>query len=140
MNACIRALGSDQERAGWELREASFENQHRVASRSLLFVTRLVLSAFRCRLFPPPPSSFVATAGRVAQLADHLPAALLILFLVAGPPIAKSRLDFVGLLALNLSMGQWLSIPMILVGVAVVVYALRNPSASKGAPLTASES
>ena len=40
----------------------------------------------------------------------------------------------------GLSMGQWLSIPMILVGVAVVVYALRNPSASKGAPLTASES
>ncbi|WP_010408285.1 prolipoprotein diacylglyceryl transferase [Citromicrobium sp. JLT1363] len=40
----------------------------------------------------------------------------------------------------GLSMGQWLSIPMILVGVAVVIYALRNPSASKGAPLSASES
>jgi phosphatidylglycerol:prolipoprotein diacylglycerol transferase len=34
--------------------------------------------------------------------------------------------DFLGLLALNLSMGQWLSIPMILFGISIVVWAYRR--------------
>lgn len=34
--------------------------------------------------------------------------------------------DFLGLLALNLSMGQWLSIPMILFGVAILVWSGRH--------------
>jgi phosphatidylglycerol:prolipoprotein diacylglycerol transferase len=35
--------------------------------------------------------------------------------------------DFLGLLALNLSMGQWLSMPMIAIGVAMLVWAWRAP-------------
>ena len=35
--------------------------------------------------------------------------------------------DFLGLLALGLSMGQWLSIPMILVGIGLMVWAYKNP-------------
>ena len=35
--------------------------------------------------------------------------------------------DFLGLLALNLSMGQWLSLPMIAVGVVLLVWAWRRP-------------
>src|SRR5690242_7143162 len=35
--------------------------------------------------------------------------------------------DFLGLLALDLSMGQWLSAPMIVVGVALLVWAWRRP-------------
>ena len=34
--------------------------------------------------------------------------------------------DFLGLLALNLSMGQWLSAPMILAGIALYAWALRQ--------------
>jgi phosphatidylglycerol:prolipoprotein diacylglycerol transferase len=34
--------------------------------------------------------------------------------------------DFLGLLALNLSMGQWLSLPMILAGIALFAWSLRN--------------
>jgi len=34
--------------------------------------------------------------------------------------------DFLGLLALNLSMGQWLSLPMILAGIALYAWALRR--------------
>jgi phosphatidylglycerol:prolipoprotein diacylglycerol transferase len=34
--------------------------------------------------------------------------------------------DFLGLLALNLSMGQWLSVPMVLAGVALLAWALRR--------------
>jgi phosphatidylglycerol:prolipoprotein diacylglycerol transferase len=35
--------------------------------------------------------------------------------------------DFLGLLALNLSMGQWLSLPMIVVGVGMLIWAWRRP-------------
>jgi phosphatidylglycerol---prolipoprotein diacylglyceryl transferase len=35
--------------------------------------------------------------------------------------------DFLGLLALNLSMGQWLSLPMIIVGALVLVWTWRRP-------------
>src|SRR3954471_23379647 len=35
--------------------------------------------------------------------------------------------DFLGLLALNLSMGQWLSLPMILAGLALFAWAWRRP-------------
>jgi phosphatidylglycerol:prolipoprotein diacylglycerol transferase len=34
--------------------------------------------------------------------------------------------DFLGLLALNLSMGQWLSLPMILAGVGLLTWARRK--------------
>jgi phosphatidylglycerol:prolipoprotein diacylglycerol transferase len=36
--------------------------------------------------------------------------------------------DYLGLLAFNMSMGQWLSVPMILVGVALLAYAYRRPA------------
>jgi len=35
--------------------------------------------------------------------------------------------DFLGLLALNLSMGQWLSLPMIVTGIGMLVWAWRQP-------------
>lgn len=35
--------------------------------------------------------------------------------------------DFLGLLALGLSMGQWLSLPMILIGVAMLAWAFQRP-------------
>jgi phosphatidylglycerol---prolipoprotein diacylglyceryl transferase len=35
--------------------------------------------------------------------------------------------DFLGLLALNLSMGQWLSLPMIAAGIAMLAWAWRKP-------------
>jgi phosphatidylglycerol:prolipoprotein diacylglycerol transferase len=35
--------------------------------------------------------------------------------------------DFLGLLALNLSMGQWLSLPMIVAGIGLLVWAWRRP-------------
>jgi phosphatidylglycerol:prolipoprotein diacylglycerol transferase len=35
--------------------------------------------------------------------------------------------DFLGLLALNLSMGQWLSAPMIAFGIGMLVWAWRRP-------------
>jgi len=35
--------------------------------------------------------------------------------------------DFLGLLTLNLSMGQWLSVPMILIGVGMLVWTWRRP-------------
>jgi phosphatidylglycerol---prolipoprotein diacylglyceryl transferase len=34
--------------------------------------------------------------------------------------------DFLGLLALGLSMGQWLSVPMVVLGVGLLAYALRK--------------
>jgi phosphatidylglycerol:prolipoprotein diacylglycerol transferase len=34
--------------------------------------------------------------------------------------------DYLGLLALNLSMGQWLSLPMIVIGVAMMIWAYRS--------------
>jgi phosphatidylglycerol:prolipoprotein diacylglycerol transferase len=34
--------------------------------------------------------------------------------------------DFLGLLALNLSMGQWLSLPMVLAGLALFFWAWRR--------------
>jgi phosphatidylglycerol:prolipoprotein diacylglycerol transferase len=34
--------------------------------------------------------------------------------------------DFLGLLALNLSMGQWLSLPMIAAGIALYAWAVRR--------------
>lgn len=39
--------------------------------------------------------------------------------------------DFLGLLAFNLSMGQWLSLPMIVLGVAMLVWAYRRPPAAR---------
>jgi phosphatidylglycerol:prolipoprotein diacylglycerol transferase len=35
--------------------------------------------------------------------------------------------DFLGLLALNLSMGQWLSLPMIAAGAGLLIWAWRQP-------------
>ncbi len=35
--------------------------------------------------------------------------------------------DFLGLLSLGMSMGQWLSLPMIIVGIALLTYSLRRP-------------
>jgi phosphatidylglycerol:prolipoprotein diacylglycerol transferase len=37
---------------------------------------------------------------------------------------------FLGVLALGLTMGQWLSVPMIAVGAAMMIWAYRNPAAS----------
>jgi phosphatidylglycerol:prolipoprotein diacylglycerol transferase len=37
--------------------------------------------------------------------------------------------DFLGFLALGLTMGQWLSLPMVLAGVALMVWAYRRPAA-----------
>ena len=34
--------------------------------------------------------------------------------------------DFLGLLAFNLSMGQWLSLPMIIAGIAMLAWAVRK--------------
>ena len=40
--------------------------------------------------------------------------------------------DFLGLLAMGLSMGQWLSLPMILIGVAMMIWAYRkNPGQTR---------
>ena len=39
---------------------------------------------------------------------------------------ARQPDDFLGLLRLNLSMGQWLSVPMIVIGVAMMVWAYRR--------------
>ncbi len=36
--------------------------------------------------------------------------------------------DFLGLLALGMSMGQWLSLPMVVVGVALLAWAYRSPA------------
>ena len=36
--------------------------------------------------------------------------------------------DFLGLLSLGLSMGQWLSLPMLLTGIGMMVWAYRRPS------------
>jgi phosphatidylglycerol:prolipoprotein diacylglycerol transferase len=38
--------------------------------------------------------------------------------------------DFLGMLALNFTMGQWLSIPMVLAGIAMLVWALKRPKKS----------
>ena len=35
--------------------------------------------------------------------------------------------DFLGLLALGMSMGQWLSLPMVLAGLALMAWAYRRP-------------
>ena len=35
--------------------------------------------------------------------------------------------DFLGLLTLNMSMGQWLSLPMVVAGVVMMVLASRRP-------------
>ena len=37
--------------------------------------------------------------------------------------------DFLGILALNMSMGQWLSLPMVLLGMAMFVWSYRNTTA-----------
>jgi phosphatidylglycerol---prolipoprotein diacylglyceryl transferase len=39
---------------------------------------------------------------------------------------AREPDDFLGLLAMGLSMGQWLSMPMILAGVVMLVWAYRR--------------
>ena len=36
--------------------------------------------------------------------------------------------DFLGLLTFNMSMGQWLSLPMVLIGVAMLIWAYRQPA------------
>ena len=41
--------------------------------------------------------------------------------------------DFLGLLAFGMSMGQWLSVPMILAGAAMMLWAYRNDRAAAGA-------
>ena len=41
--------------------------------------------------------------------------------------------SFLGLLALRLSMGQWLSLPMIAIGAALMVYFIRTPAAAQPA-------
>ena len=43
---------------------------------------------------------------------------------------AREPDNFLGLLAMGLSMGQWLSLPMMLAGVALLVWASRRPAAS----------
>lgn len=45
--------------------------------------------------------------------------------------------DFLGLLAMNLSMGQWLSLPMIIVGIAMIAWAYRRAGSDR-ARLTSS--
>jgi phosphatidylglycerol:prolipoprotein diacylglycerol transferase len=44
---------------------------------------------------------------------------------------AREPDDFLGLLGLGLSMGQWLSLPMVVAGVAMLVWAQRKPAASR---------
>jgi phosphatidylglycerol:prolipoprotein diacylglycerol transferase len=39
---------------------------------------------------------------------------------------AREPDDFLGLLAMGLSMGQWLSLPMIIVGIGMLVWAYRR--------------
>ncbi|AYQ39301.1 prolipoprotein diacylglyceryl transferase [Burkholderia aenigmatica] len=46
---------------------------------------------------------------------------------------AREPDDFLGLLALGLSMGQWLSMPMILAGIALMVWAYRRRAATAAA-------
>lgn len=43
--------------------------------------------------------------------------------------------DFLGLLALKLSMGQWLSLPMIVAGIALFIYVQSRPAGAAAAPL-----
>ncbi len=42
--------------------------------------------------------------------------------------------DFLGLLALGLSMGQWLSMPMIVAGIAIVAVAYRRRAPATPVP------
>jgi len=44
---------------------------------------------------------------------------------------AREPDDFLGLLALHLSLGQWLSVPMIVAGVVLLVWAVRNARATR---------
>ncbi len=44
----------------------------------------------------------------------------------AGLEVAIVLVIFLGLLAANLSMGQWLSLPMILAGIAMLAWAYRR--------------
>jgi phosphatidylglycerol:prolipoprotein diacylglycerol transferase len=39
---------------------------------------------------------------------------------------AREPDDYLGLLALNLSMGQWLSLPMVIVGIVLMVWAYKR--------------
>ena len=45
---------------------------------------------------------------------------------------ARQSDDFLGLLAFQLSMGQWLSLPMIAIGAAMMLWAYRRPTAAGG--------
>jgi phosphatidylglycerol:prolipoprotein diacylglycerol transferase len=38
--------------------------------------------------------------------------------------------SFLGLLALNMSMGQWLCVPMVVAGVAIVAWSVRREAAA----------
>jgi phosphatidylglycerol:prolipoprotein diacylglycerol transferase len=44
---------------------------------------------------------------------------------------AREPDNFLGLLALGLSMGQWLSLPMIAIGIALMIWAYRHPGAGR---------
>ena len=39
--------------------------------------------------------------------------------------------DFLGLLAMGLSMGQWLSLPMVVAGIAMLAWAWRTPAGTR---------
>ena len=45
---------------------------------------------------------------------------------------ARQPDDFLGLLAFQLSMGQWLSLPMVAIGAAMMLWAYRRPTAAGG--------
>jgi phosphatidylglycerol:prolipoprotein diacylglycerol transferase len=49
---------------------------------------------------------------------------------------AREPDDFLGLLALGLSMGQWLSLPMILIGIGMLVWALKRKPVALGRKLS----
>jgi phosphatidylglycerol:prolipoprotein diacylglycerol transferase len=46
---------------------------------------------------------------------------------------------FLGLLAFDLSMGQWLSLPMIAIGIGLLVYCRRRAAAPRAGPVTSKE-
>jgi phosphatidylglycerol:prolipoprotein diacylglycerol transferase len=52
---------------------------------------------------------------------------------------AREPDDYLGLLAMNLSMGQWLSLPMIIVGIGMFVWAYRRQKRLAGQPAVSSQ-
>jgi phosphatidylglycerol---prolipoprotein diacylglyceryl transferase len=51
---------------------------------------------------------------------------------------AREPDDFLGLLAFGLSMGQWLSLPMIIAGIAMLVWSYRRAGRQAQQPVNAS--